>query len=176
MFVSTIHQIERFSKFHNFSGDGLPGPFPRGVYPPWVVEANPPEVPTDLQVIMHWGEFISSNVAIDIGGGHLPSNRYRVLEQRKPSVGLGLINPQAKSILVNFRTEIKLWYNFSLPYMLTNFTKFSIESGMLAIYSTTRASISHVHWAYDYLGPFGVLWVHIDIDIVHIYILTQKLC
>ena len=20
--------------------------------------------------------------------------------------------------------------------------------------------ISHVHWAYDYLGPFGVLWVH----------------
>ena len=20
--------------------------------------------------------------------------------------------------------------------------------------------IFHVHWAYDYLGPFGVLWVH----------------
>ena len=20
--------------------------------------------------------------------------------------------------------------------------------------------ISHVHWAYDYLGPFGILWVH----------------
>ena len=20
--------------------------------------------------------------------------------------------------------------------------------------------ISHVHWAYNYLGPFGVLWVH----------------
>ena len=20
--------------------------------------------------------------------------------------------------------------------------------------------ISHVHWAYDYLGPFEVLWVH----------------
>ena len=20
--------------------------------------------------------------------------------------------------------------------------------------------ISHVHWAYDYLGPFGVLWIH----------------
>ena len=23
-----------------------------------------------------------------------------------------------------------------------------------------RIYISHVHWAYDYLGPFGVLWVH----------------
>ena len=30
--------------------------------------------------------------------------------------------------------------------------------------------ISHVHEAYDYLGPFGVLWVHMAAG------LTQKLC
>ena len=51
----------------------------------------------------------------------------------KPPVDMGLIKPQPKSILENFRTEIKLWCNFSLPYMLKNFAKFCIEGGMLAI-------------------------------------------
>ena len=45
--------------------------------------------------------------------------------------------PQPKSILVNFRTIMKLYGHGAIQsviwYMLTNFTKFSIDSGMLAI-------------------------------------------
>ena len=37
-------------------------------------------------------------------------------EHRKPPVGLRLIKPQPKSISENFRTEIKIWCNFSLLY------------------------------------------------------------
>ena len=28
------------------------------------------------------------------------------------------------------------------------------------IYVCVNSNISHIHRAYDYLGPFGVLWVH----------------
>ena len=43
---------------------------------------------------------------------------------------------------------------------VVNDMQWSCQWDATILSSTTWSNISHVHWAYDYLGPFGVLWVH----------------
>ena len=63
------------------------------------------------------------------------STRYGYGDHSMSPVGSGA-KPKPDSILVNFRTKMTLIYmvQFNLPYtMLKNFTKFSIEGGMLTM-------------------------------------------
>ena len=62
------------------------------------------------------------------------------------------------------KTTITLCFKLNRPSKSVTVAKwFRLPLGTEQVVSSIPSNvgyISHVNWAYDYLGPFGVLWVH----------------